>query len=122
MDSDRKAAGAAWELVARKYLETAGLRLLAANQRYRMGELDLVMRDGDVVVFVEVRYRRSSRFGGSAASVDAAKQRKLLLAAQCFLVEHPDLARHACRFDVVAMDGSADAPRVDWIRNAFDAG
>ena len=122
VDSDRKAAGASWELAARRHLETAGLRLLAANQRYRMGELDLVMRDGDVVVFVEVRYRRSSGFGGSAPSVDASKQRKLVLAAQCFLAAHPDLARHACRFDVVAVDGSADAPHIDWIRNAFDAG
>ncbi len=121
-DADRRTAGAAWELAARRHLETAGLRLIAANQRYRMGELDLVMRDGDVVVFVEVRYRRSSGFGGSAPSVDAAKQRKLVLAAQCFLVEHADLARHPCRFDVVAVDGETDAPRVDWIRNAFDAG
>jgi putative endonuclease len=95
--------------------------MLATNQRYRMGELDLVMRDGETVVFVEVRYRRSDGFGGSAPSVDAAKQRKIVLAAQCFLVEHPELARAPCRFDVVAVDGAADAPRVEWIRNAFDA-
>ncbi len=121
-DIDRRAAGAGWELAARRHLEAAGLRLLAANQHFRMGELDLVMRDGDVVVFVEVRYRRSAGFGGSAPSVDFVKQRKLVLAAQCFLAEHRDLARCACRFDVVAVDGSTDAPRVDWIRNAFDAG
>ncbi len=122
MTSDRRVIGDDWELAARKHLEAAGLRLLAANQRYRMGEIDLVMRDGDVVVFVEVRYRRSTGFGGSAPSVDATKQRKLVLAAQCFLAEHADLARRACRFDVVAVDGSADAPHVDWIRNAFDVG
>jgi putative endonuclease len=122
MEPDRRAAGAGWELAARRHLEAAGLRLLVANQRYRMGEIDLVMRDGEVVVFVEVRYRRSAGFGGSAPSVDATKQRKLVLAAQCFLVEHADLARAPCRFDVVAVDGSADAPHVDWIRNAFDAG
>ncbi|HTA65435.1 MAG TPA: YraN family protein, partial [Xanthomonadaceae bacterium] len=104
------------------HLEAAGLRLIAANQRYRVGEIDLVMRDGEVVVFVEVRYRRSAGFGGSALSVDAHKQRKLVLAAQCFLAEHADLARRACRFDVVAVEGLANAPRVDWIRNAFDAG
>lgn len=114
--------GAGWELAARRHLEAAGLRLLVANKRYRMGEIDLVMRDGDVVVFVEVRYRRSPGFGGSAPSVDFVKQRKLVLAAQCFLAEHSDLANRTCRFDVVAMDGSVDAPRIDWIRNAFDAG
>jgi putative endonuclease len=119
--SDRRATGAAIETAARIHLETAGLRLIAANQRYRVGEIDLVMRDGELVVFVEVRYRRSAGYGGSAPSVDFVKQRKLVLAAQCFLVEHPDLARRACRFDVVAVEGEADAPRVDWIRNAFDA-
>jgi putative endonuclease len=122
MEPDRRAAGAGWELTARKHLEAAGLRLLAANQSYRMGEIDLVMRDGDVVVFVEVRYRRSTGFGGGAQSVDATKQRKLVLAAQCYLAEHVDLARAPCRFDVVAVDGSIEAPHVDWIRNAFDAG
>jgi len=96
--------------------------MIVANQRYRVGEIDLVMRDRDIVVFVEVRYRRSTGFGGSAPSVDAAKRRKLVLAAQCFLAEHADLARYGCRFDVVAVDGSTEAPRVEWIRNAFDAG
>jgi putative endonuclease len=81
------------------------------------------MRDVDVVVFVEVRYRRSSMgFGGGVPSVDAIKQRKLVLAAQCWLAAHPKLAHCACRFDVVALDGTAEAPRVEWIRNAFDAG
>ena len=86
-----------------------------------MGELDLVMRDGNAVVFVEVRYRRGNDFGGSAHSVDAAKQRKLVLAAQCFLGEHREFANAPCRFDVVAVEGAADAPRIEWIRNAFDA-
>jgi putative endonuclease len=121
-DPDRRATGADWELAAQRHLEAAGLRLLARNQVYRLGELDLVMRDGDVVVFVEVRFRKSSGFGGSAPSVDARKQRKLVLAAQCFLAAHPKLANCACRFDVVAVEGAADAPRVDWIRNAFEAG
>jgi putative endonuclease len=122
MKSDKRATGDGWEFVARKHLEAAGLRLLAANQHFRIGEIDLVMRDGEVVVFVEVRYRRSSGFGGSAPSVDANKQRKLVLAAQCFLAAHADLARRACRFDVVAFEGETTSPRVDWIRNAFDAG
>jgi putative endonuclease len=122
MTTDRRATGDGWELAARKHLETAGLRLIAANQHYRVGEIDLVMRDGEIVVIVEVRYRRSAGFGGSAPSVDFVKQRKLVLAAQCFLTEHADLARRAFRFDVVAVEGEANAPRIDWIRNAFDVG
>ena len=121
-DTDRHAAGAAWERAARAHLEADGLRLLTANARYRGGEIDLVMRDREAIVFVEVRYRRNGDFGGSAPSVDAAKQRKLVLAAQCFLAEHPEFANAPCRFDVVAVDGATDAPRVEWIRNAFDAG
>ena len=118
---DRSVAGTAWELAARRHLEAAGLGLLGANQRYRMGEIDLVMDDRGIVVFVEVRYRSSDAFGGSVLSVDKHKQRKLVLAAQCFLAANPTLARKPCRFDVVAVDGSADPPRVEWIRNAFDA-
>jgi putative endonuclease len=114
-------AGAAWEQVARAHLEAAGLRLLAANARYRMGEIDLVMDDRGTAVFVEVRYRADDAFGGSVLSVDLRKQRKLVLAAQCFLAANPALARQPCRFDVVAVDGDTDPPRVEWIRNAFDA-
>ena len=121
MTTVQRATGDGWELVARKHLEAAGLRLIAANQHYRVGEIDLVMRDVEVVVFVEVRYRRSAGFGGSASSVDFVKQRKLVMAAQCFLAEHADLARRTCRFDVVAVEGEVGAPRIDWIRNAFDA-
>jgi putative endonuclease len=79
------------------------------------------MDDRGTVVFVEVRYRGSAAFGGSALSVDTHKQRKLVLAAQCFLAANPALARKPCRFDVLALDGSVEPPRVDWIRNAFDA-
>jgi putative endonuclease len=118
--NDRRAAGAGWEQVAREYLEAAGLRLIVANQGYRVGEIDLVMRDGEVIVFVEVRYRRAARFGGSALSVDAVKQRKLVMAAQCYLAQNPKLAKHPCRFDVVAVEGAAGAASVEWIRNAFD--
>lgn len=120
--ADRHAAGAAGEAIARKHLEAAGLRWLASNARFRHGEIDLVMRDRDAVVFVEVRYRRGDGYGGSVASVDAGKQRKLVRAAQSFLAAHPALAAAPCRFDVIAIDGDASAPRVDWIRNAFEAG
>lgn len=103
------------------HLQAAGLRWLAANVRYRFGEIDLVMRDGATVVFVEVRYRRNAAFGGSALSVNAAKQRKLVLAAQCFLAAHPELARQPCRFDVVAVEGDVQTPRIEWMKGAFEA-
>jgi len=112
---DRQAEGAAREAEARRTLERAGLRFRAANARFRVGELDLVMDDGDTLVFVEVRYRESSRFGGAAASVTAGKRRRLARAALAWLATHPSMAQRPCRFDVVALGG--DAP--EWIRDAF---
>ncbi len=79
------------------------------------------MRDADTVVFVEVRLRRSSRFGGGAASVDAAKQRRLTKTAAAFLARNRHLARYPCRFDVVAVSGEPEAADCNWIRSAFDS-
>lgn len=116
---DRHASGAAWEHAARMHLQRAGLQFLAANVRYRFGELDLVMRDADTTVFVEVRYRQHAQFGGGVLSVDAGKRRKLVRAAQAFLAQHPRLASQPCRFDVVAIDGQSQPPQLNWIRAAF---
>lgn len=117
----RRSDGARVEALARDFLQRHGLTAVAANANYRGGELDLVMRDGDTLVFVEVRYRRSTAFGGAAASVDAGKRRRLVLAAELFLAAHRDLARLPCRFDVVAAYGDPEAPTFDWLRDAFRA-
>lgn len=109
--------GAQAETAAAQMLQQQGLQLLARNARTRGGEIDLVMRDGDAVVFVEVRARRSRAFGGAAASVDAAKQQRMVRAARGWLMAHPEHARAALRFDVVAFDGDT-APQ--WIRNAIE--
>ncbi len=111
--------GQTFEHTARAELERAGLETLAANVNYRFGELDLVMREGEVIVFVEVRYRRSAGFGGAPLSVTAGKRRRIAQAASAWLAARPADARRPCRFDVVAISGSTDAPRIEWIRNAF---
>jgi putative endonuclease len=110
---------ARWERAAQRELERHGLRLRAANVRYRGGELDLVMDDRDVLVFVEVRYRSGHSFGGGAASVDLRKCKKLARAAGLYLASHPALSNRTCRFDVVAVSGEPAAPTFEWIRNAF---
>ncbi|WP_374556701.1 YraN family protein [Thermomonas sp.] len=120
-EPDRRARGDAVEAAARRFLETRGLRLLARNAHSRGGEVDLVMEDAGTVVFVEVRYRAAAGFGGGAASVDAGKQRRLVLAAQAFLARHPEYADASCRFDVVAAAGDPAAPTFDWLRDAFRA-
>lgn len=117
-----RAAGDQFEQRACIELERAGLALLARNYTTRHGELDLVMRDGNTVVFIEVRYRKSASHGDAATSVTASKQAKLILAAQHWLAAHPQHARQPCRFDVVSYDGQPGAIRHAWLRGAFEAG
>lgn len=114
------AIGAHFEQLALEQMERAGLTLVERNFRTRFGELDLIMRDADTLVFAEVRYRRDARFGGAAASVGAGKRSKLMKAANGFLQAHPRFAALPCRFDVLAFDGVADAPTCEWRRAAFE--
>lgn len=112
--------GRAWEQVAESLLRRQGLRTLTANYQCRSGELDLVMLDGAVLVFVEVRYRHSDRFGSGADSVTRAKQRRIISAARQFLARHTQHRQRPCRFDVVSIGGTGNGIRLNWIRSAFD--
>ncbi len=103
------------------YLQARGLSLVERNYLCPRGEIDLIMRDARTTVFVEVRYRRSIRFGSGAESVDRRKQGKLLATAAHYLQLHPKAAKQACRFDVVSLTGGGDQPQLDWIPNAFQA-
>ena len=115
--SNRVAQGIAAEDFALRYLEARGLQLVTRNFRCRGGELDLIMRDGEHLVFVEVRSRRSSQFGTPAESVTCSKQQKLLRTAAIYLQRQQlDLP---CRFDVVAILQTAPEPQIEWIRDAF---
>ncbi|GAB2878323.1 YraN family protein [Microbulbifer echini] len=109
--------GAQMEEAAAHYLQCAGLSLIERNYRSRHGEIDLIARESDTVVFVEVRFRRNNRFGGAGASVDIRKQQKLLATAQNYLQQHK--LDCPCRFDVLAIEG--DAQNIQWIKNAFEA-
>ncbi|ADO46827.1 YraN family protein [[Enterobacter] lignolyticus] len=111
-----KQTGDAWEQQARRWLEHNGLRFIAANVRARGGEIDLIMQDGAVTVFVEVRYRASACYGGAAASVTRSKQIKLLHTARLWLARHNGSFETVdCRFDVIAFTGG----RIEWFKNAF---
>ncbi len=108
------AAGARAEAMAAEFLVARGLTIVARNFRIRRGEIDLIARDGDTLVFVEVRLRRNSAFGGAAASITSAKSARLIVAARYYLAglspEPP------CRFDAVLLD-SLDPPRIAWERD-----
>jgi putative endonuclease len=114
MWSRRQRIGNAAEARAATHLTESGLKLVATKFRCKCGEIDLIMRDGEQLVFVEVRYRKSNIFGSAAESVTSRKQQKLVLTAQYYLqsrkVDRP------CRFDVVGISGNGE---VNWVRNAF---
>ncbi|HFQ13242.1 MAG TPA: YraN family protein [Gammaproteobacteria bacterium] len=109
------------EALACAYLQARGLRLLERNYSTAAGEIDLIMTDRHCLVFVEVRYRRSDRFGSGAETVTAGKQRKLLATAAGYLQRHPERAGSAARFDVVSIGGQGQRHTINWIRDAFQA-
>ena len=111
------ATGQIAENLAARFLEQRGLTVTARNYRCRGGEIDLVCRDGTALVFVEVRLRRNAAFGGAAASVTPTKQRRIILAAQHYLMTH-SLANSDCRFDCVLLN-DVSANHIEWLRDAF---
>lgn len=113
--SEKQAQGRDWEQTALRYLKRQGLAFIEANFTCKGGEIDLIMRDGDTLVFVEVRQRADSKHGGAAASITPAKIRRLVRAAQVYLLRFPRLP--PCRFDVIAIDGD----NLEWLRNAIEA-
>ncbi|NNK37503.1 MAG: YraN family protein [Xanthomonadales bacterium] len=113
--------GADWEQSAEAFLAERGLHLLQRNYRTRRGEIDLVMRDGETLVFVEVRYRGAGSRGSGAESVTPAKQRRITEAARHFLSRADPHTLHPCRFDVVAIGQERGRTVMNWIRGAFEA-
>jgi putative endonuclease len=110
--------GAQAEQWAAQYLSRQGLKLVEQNYRSRYGEIDLIMRDGEALVFVEVRLRGNADFGGAAASIDARKQQRIIRTAQQYLAGLPRIP--PCRFDAVLM-GDEQGGQVAWLKNAFEA-
>jgi len=110
--------GALAEQLAAQYLQQQGLKLLQLNYSCRFGEIDIILQDGETCVFVEVRMRSGSKFGGAAASIDKRKQAKLVRTAQHYLSRQPHIP--PCRFDAVLMQ-TTDIDNIVWIKNAFTA-
>ena len=115
----KRRAGDAGERKAEQFLKRNGLKFVARNWHCRHGEIDLVMFDGEYLVFVEVRLRTPKGFANSAESVDWHKQRKLAQAASMFLVKNAAWQDRPCRFDVVGIEG--DTGEMAWIQHAFEA-
>lgn len=117
--TEKRLAGDAAEAAACALLQARGLELLARNVAYPFGEIDLLMRDGACLAFVEVRLRTPSEFGDGADSVGTRKQRKLAKAAQAWLLDNPRFGDASCRFDVVSVTPVAGRLECEWIEDAF---
>lgn len=116
---DRNQIGKDAEQHAEQWLYQQGLRLIQRNAHCRLGEIDLIMRDGEHLVFVEVRARSRRQHGGAAASVDWRKQQKLVRAARYMLSRNPHWSMLPCRFDVIAYEGVAESDPPIWYKDAF---
>jgi len=119
MSPSRADQGRTAEARAEEHLCGHGLHLVARNYRCRFGELDLIMRDGDALVVVEVRSRSHTGFMSPAESVSVHKQRRLIATARHLLARFPVLASRPLRFDVVAITEDDGKPRVEWLVDAF---
>lgn len=116
---DRQKLGKDAEKIAEQYLKQRNLRLIQRNYRCRFGEIDLIMHDGDVLVFTEVRFRSQSQFGGAANSVNHLKQNKIIKTAQHFLGNNRRYQHKNCRFDVIAFEYDAAPCDPLWYKDAF---
>ncbi|WP_461422833.1 YraN family protein [Ketobacter sp.] len=118
--TEKKRTGNQAENLARQHLTKAGLNFCVANFQCKTGEIDLVMKDGSTLVFVEVRYRADTELGSPLETVTSSKQRKLIRTASFFLQQHFGDRWPSCRFDVVGISGPLDgAPTIDWVKAAF---
>ena len=117
--SPKRLKGDAIERLACRHLERQGLTLIERNYRSPFGEIDLVMQHQGALVFVEVRYRRHTRYGLPAETVDTRKQARLRATAEHYLQHDRRASNRPCRFDIVAVTENPDGERLDWLQNAF---
>lgn len=121
--SDRQKLGHDAEELACRFLQQQGWSPVARNYFCRRGELDLVMAKDQWLIFVEVRWRRSPRFGSAAESITHGKQQKIIAAAEHFVQNHPAIKSQMMRFDVISVSpGPQQQTEIQWIQDAFQAG
>jgi putative endonuclease len=120
--SGPQSLGLAWESRAATFLQSHGIRIITQGYRCRLGELDIVGSDGDTLVIVEVKARRSGSHGLAVETVGPRKQRRIIRATRHYLMRNSTLFSQPIRFDVLAVDGIDTAePKFTWVRNAFAA-
>lgn len=113
--ADKQKQGAQAELLAQAYLSERGLKFIEANLACTQGEIDLIMSDGETLVFIEVRWRKTAAYGGAAVSITPAKLKRLSNACAVFLQQNR--INSPCRIDAVLLQGELTAPEITWLKN-----
>jgi putative endonuclease len=123
VNDPRAALGRRWEAAAAKFLHSHGLTVVERGYRCRLGEIDMICRDDETLVIVEVRARSAGAYVGAGESVNRSKQQRVIRATRHFLMRYPRYFSTPLRFDVLAID-DADQPhaKIEWIKHAFEAG
>jgi len=112
-----KSIGDSAEEKARNYLIKQGIQILDTNYRCKLGEIDIIAKQDNTLLFVEVKFRKNSKFGSPSEMVTPQKQKRIVKSTQHYLQAHSNLANKACRFDVISIQQND----IEWIKNAFDA-
>ena len=122
MFSIKRQVGNQAESIALNYLTQQGLELIEQNYLTKFGEIDIIMLDKveQVLVFVEVRYRKDKLFGSASDTVTSVKQAKIIRSAQRYLQQHDEFDEFMCRFDVVGIESDLKYPKINWIKDAFE--
>jgi len=121
MNTVRTIKGRQAEDLAYEFLTQQGLTLLTRNYRCRMGEIDLIMREGNITVFVEVRSRGNNRFMDTVESIDSGKRAHIIATSQDYLQNQKRADKDVCRYDIVLLTGPAGSEQIEWLKNAFEA-
>lgn len=121
MAINSRSIGKEMELLACRYLQRQGLKLIVQNFSCRLGEIDLIMLDKSQLVFIEVRFRKNHHFGTPLETINFMKQQKLIKTAMFYLQKNQQAADAACRFDVIAISSHGESPQVEWVKNAFES-
>ncbi len=121
MKGDSYQRGKAAEQTALHYLQQQGLRLIQQNFHSRQGEIDLIMRQDNHLIFIEVRQRSRRHYGSALESITQKKQQRIVQTALYYLQRHPKQQNYPCRFDVVAIESLFGKEKIQWIKNAFQA-
>lgn len=115
INNQNRSKGHKYEAECAQWLLDKGVKIIEKNFYSKMGEIDLIIEDDNVLAFCEIKYRSSNQHGAPAETVTHQKQRKIFKTAQTFLMKHPYLQNQICRFDVISMQPN----QIEWTKNAF---